>query len=405
MYSNQSSSVNTILTSCDYHEIVDPLKVSVSPVAKLSYYMYCLNSAIPRLQLKLSESCIYLSEFSHWEAYSRYDTSEIRKQMLEITSVLHPKFFFDKGVFVQTDNQMLKNGKVQLVPVKSILNSTSLKVQDSIYIQGDQYDTANMVFLAADFLTEFYTEPIKSLKPTDSNSLPGLLLTPESTPRKDVPKLLNTSQDRLKSIDDRPPERDSKLWYSFLTILSIIITVFVCLSNISEGLRSEDGSAESRYTLWNVCVEPEGAGIGSGCDTYTSPADIGLGGDTLSQELTSARALIATYPVLACIVILSGILRAWNRNSRKHIGRFVRAFIAVFHFGYLLVTASILTRFFNNVEGELKGLNKGNSSYETSNGMGLLLPWAAWILSIFHTFVAIVWAIRAWVKRGNVVPL
>ena len=396
--------IASVLSRSDAVEIVDPSKTSDSPTAKLCYYLYCVNTAVPNLQLKISESVVNISEFAHWNAPGRYTTSEMQKQLLEILEILYPKFFSDRGVFIETNSRLLRNENVETVPFKAVQSFTSVEIDEAIYVQGEQYDISHFVFFASAWLNEFYYEPIKSIKPANSNlGVSNMLLSPDLTPRKDVPVVLDTSRDTLKSsvlTDDQKPERDSALWYAFLTILSIIILIFVCVSNISEGVSAEDGMTSSDYTLWNVCVESELSNINKGCETYYSPKDLGIRTNSIGSHLTASRVLVSIYPCVGVIVLLASILRAWNRKSRRNTGRIIRAVIAVLHFSYLLITASVLTRFFNRLEDELNSLNGANESYVTSNGLGLLLPWAAWILSIFHTCVSIAWAVRALIKRG-----
>ena len=399
---NENLFEQLILSRVAFLDFVEPSEVPDRPIAKVCYYIHCINTCIPSIQLDLGSDTRKLTEFSDWKAYKRYDSFESRTHLLEVLNCLNPKGFLSKRVFNETTYELIRSSQIKFVSLKSVQNlvSQSEELPNYIYVKGQEYDVVNLAFFNCDWLKEFYHKPIEIL--TQENMKLSSLLGFDLSPRKEIPTVLNTTGDSSKLSDDsrdRVPERDSKLWYIFLSIMSIIILTFMSVSNLSEGLIVSTRTTVTELTLWRYCVRSVGAGPATVCDSYSSLSQFGIESEKILNHLTASRVLVAMYPAVGLLLVLVSFLRIWSRKSATNVGRVLRAMMALLHFGYLVVTTSILTRYFNQVEDELLDANNANSDYRTSNGLGLLLPWAAWVLSIFHTLVCLGWAIRFWVKR------
>ena len=380
----------------DLEELSTGDKELTSSTSKLMYYVSCVNSIIPGIQLLVNGNVESLAKYANWLKHQEYETLDRRHELLSVAEIIPPQFFIEKQVFLELSKNLssclLGNKSAKLVEMKRLRDISDQYQNDEVQLQGRYYCVQRVLMLDSNWTNRHYHEPFRNLSSLPMNK-DVFLAAPLETPRKFQGSPLSTGRPFVKPVNQEP-ERDSLLWYLFLTTLATIILTLMCVSFSNTGLTVTIGETQRHYNLWKVCVE--GAG-NEKCKNYDDVTDLGVSNPEVSNLLTPSRVLFCVYPAIGLVVVIVSGAKFWNRKTAKPTGRYIRAVVALIHFVWLLVTCTTVNRYFSKLGDSLQSQQQmsGESvNKSTTNGFGIILPWSSWLMSVFHTMVSIAWVIR-----------
>ena len=318
-------------------------KELVSSTSKLMYYVACVNSIIPEIQLFVNGNCESLSKYANWLRHGDYESSDRRHELLRVAEIINPQLFIEKQAFLVLSQSMssslLGNKSAKLVEAKKLRAVSDDYRSESVQLQGRNYSVERVLMLNSDWTNRHYHEPIRSLRSLPMNR-EVFLAVPLETPRISQGSPLATGRPFIKPVKQEP-EQDSLLWYLFLTTLATIILTLMCVSMSYDGLIVTIEDRQLHYTLWKICEEYSS---NYNCKDYDDVTDLGVDTSGLANLLTSARAMFCIYPAIGVVMVILSGAKFWSRKSAKPTGRYVRAIVAVIHFAWLLATCIIVNR-------------------------------------------------------------